>query len=158
VDNLGYKHLLLAADFEEESEPVVERARRLRDLLGARLSLLHVVEHIPPAVELMPLGLSGESSLPDDLALEEELLGIARRQLGALGDRLGVPESDRLVRVGPVAHLIDETAAEIGADLVVVGGRGHRGLLGLFGSTAKGVLSGLCCDVLCVRLERPDKG
>jgi universal stress protein A len=152
METRGYSHLLIAADFEPESEPVVQRAMSLRKLLGARLSILHVVEHVPPAVELMPLGLSGETSLPDDLALEEELMQIARRQIDALGERLGVSEEQRFVRVGPVGHVIDDTAAEIGADLVLVGGHGRHGFLGMFGSTAKNVLKDLRCDVLCVRI------
>jgi len=151
-----YRHLLLAVDFEPESQPVLERARSLRDLLGAQLSLLHVVEHVPPAVEYMPLGFAGEVSSPDDLSLEEELMAVARRQLDTLGEQLGVPESDRLIRVGPTGHLIDEVAGEIGADLILIGSRGRHGLLGLFGSTAKTVLRSQTCDVLCVRIGAED--
>jgi universal stress protein A len=151
-----YSHLLVAVDFEPESEPVVARARALRDLFGARLSLLHVVEHVPPAVEYMPLGFAGEVSSPDDLALEDELMALARRQLDTLGEQLGVPEADRLIRVGPTGHTIDEVAGEIAADLILIGRRGRHGLLGLFGSTAKTVLRSQACDVLCVRLGAED--
>ena len=151
-----YSHLLLAVDFEPESEPVVARARSLRDLFGDRLSLLHVVEHVPPAVEYMPLGFAGEVSSPDDLALEEELMALARRQLDTLGEQLGVPVADRLIRVGPTGHTIDEVAGEIAADLILIGSRGRHGLLGLFGSTAQTVLRGQACDVLCVRLGAED--
>ena len=151
-----YSHLLLAVDFEPESEPVVARARSLRDLFGARLSLLHVVEHVPPAVEYMPLGFAGEVSSPEDLALEEELMALARRQLDTLGEQLGVPAADRIIRVGPTGHTIDEVAGEIAADLILIGSRGRHGLLGLFGSTAKTVLRGQACDVLCVRLGPED--
>jgi len=151
-----YRHILLAVDFEPESEPVVARARSLRDLFGARLSLLHVVEHVPPAVEYMPLGFAGEVSSPDDLTLEDELIEVARRQMDTLGEQLGVPETDRLIRVGPTGHTIDEVAGEIGADLILIGSRGRHGLLGLFGSTAKAVLRSQKCDVLCVRLGTND--
>lgn len=151
-----YRHLLLAVDFEPESEPVVARARALRDLLGARLSLLHVVEHVPPAMEYMPLGFAGEVVTPDDLSLEEELMAVARRQIDALGEQIGVAEADRLIRVGPTGHTIDEVAGEIGADLILIGSRGRHGLLGLFGSTAKTVLRGQTCDVLCVRIQERD--
>jgi universal stress protein A len=147
-----YRHLLLAVDFEPESEPVVARARALRDLLGARLSLLHVVEHVPPAMEYMPLGFAGEVPPPEDLSLEEELMAVARHQLDTLGDQLGVAESDRLIRVGPTGHTIDDVAGEIGADLILIGSQGRHGLLGLFGSTAKTVLRSQKCDVLCVRI------
>lgn len=152
MDTGGYRHLLLAVDFDPASDPVVERARRLRDLFGARLSLLHVVELVTPVAEYMPLGFSGELSAPDDLSLEQELTEVARRRLDELGDRLGVAGTDRVIRVGPVGPTIDETAEEIGADLAVIGSRGSHGFLGLFGSTAKSVLRSLKCNVLCVKL------
>ncbi|MCG6896501.1 MAG: universal stress protein [Thiocapsa sp.] len=151
-----YKSLLLAVDFEKESEPVVARARRLRDLLGARLYLLHVVEHIPTTMEYMPVGYAGDVAAPDSLELEQELLDIARRELDALGDALGVPVSDRLVRTGPTGRLIDEAARELAVDLVVIGSHGRHGFMGLFGSTARTVLRNLTCDVLCVKIEGED--
>ena len=150
----NYAHLLLAVDFEPESEPVVARARQLRDELGARLTLLHVLEHIPPAMESMYLGYSGEMALPADaVELEKELLDVARRQMDVLGGQLGVEPADRLVRTGSTGHLIDEVAAELGVDLVVMGTHGRHGLLGLFGSTARTVLRSSSCDVLCVKLS-----
>jgi universal stress protein A len=152
----NYRHLLLAVDFDPASEPAIERAVRLRDLLGARLSVLHVVEMAAPAPDLMPLGFPGELATTDELALEEELMDNACRQLKALGERLGVAESDRLVRVGPVGATIDSVAEELGADLVVIGSHGSHGFLGLFGSTAKSVLRALKCDVLCVKLRREE--
>lgn len=147
-----YTHLLLAVDFEPESEPVIQRAEALRARYGARLTLLHVLEHVPPAIEYMPLGLGGEVTLPDDLALEEELMRIARQQMEALGERLGVAAEDRLIRIGSTGAVIDDTGEEVGADLIVIGTRGRHGLLGLFGSTAKSVLRSASCDVLCVRI------
>lgn len=151
-----YQRLLLAVDFEKESEPVIERAQRLKTQLDARLFLLHVVEHVPPAVELTPIGYAGDVSVPANLDLEEELLAMARREIDALGERLGVEPADRLVRVGPTGRLIDEVAGEIGADLVVIGSRGRHGFMGLFGSTARVVLRNLTCDVLCVKLDEED--
>jgi universal stress protein A len=148
----GYDHLLLAVDFEPASEPAIERAARLRMLFGARLSLLHVTELVTPAAEYMPLGFSGDIAAPDEMALEQELIQSARRQLDVLGERLGVAGPDRLVRVGSVGPTIDETAEEIGADLGVIGRRGSHGFLGLLGSTAKSVLRSIKCDVLCVKI------
>ena len=148
----NYKHLLLAVDFEPNGAPVIERARLLSTLFGARLSLLHVVEHVNPPQEYLPLGCGAELPIPDEIGLEEELLELSRRQLDSLGDSLGVAAEDRLVRVGPTGHTIDAVAAEIGADLVVVGSHGRHGLMGLFGSISKSVLGSLTCDVLCVKL------
>lgn len=153
MDTHDYQRLLLAVDFEKESEPVVARAQRLKSLLGARLFLLHVVEHVPPTMEYMPVGYAGDVALPESLDLEEELLAIARRELDVLGERLDVPIADRLVRVGPTGRTIDEVAGELDIDLVVIGSRGRHGFLGLFGSTARSVLRNPTCDVLCVKIE-----
>lgn len=149
----NYQHLLLAVDFEKDSEPVIARAAQLRDLLGARLTLLHVIEHIPPAMESMYLGYSGEMALPaETVELEDELLEVARQQMEALGEQLGVQADDRLVRAGSTGYVIDEVAAELAVDLVVIGTHGHHGLLGLFGSTDRTVLKGSSCDVLCIKI------
>ena len=153
MDTHDYQRLLLAVDFEKESEPVVARAQRLKSLLGARLFLLHVVEHVPPTMEYMPVGYAGDVAVPESLDLEEELLAIARRELDVLGERLDVPIADRLVRVGPTGRTIDEVAGELDIDLVVIGSRGRHGFLGLFGSTARSVLRNPTCDVLCVKIE-----
>jgi universal stress protein A len=153
MDTREYQRLLLAVDFEKESEPVVARAQRLMTLLGARLFLLHVVEHIPPTMEYMPVGYAGDVAVPENLELEEELLAIARREIDVLGERMDVPVADRLVRVGSTGRTIDEVAGELDIDLVVIGSRGRHGFLGLFGSTARSVLRNSTCDVLCVKIE-----
>lgn len=150
-----YRHLLLALDFAPESAPVVSRAQSLRGLFAARLSLLHVLEPIPPAMDYMPLGLAGEMSTPNERPLEGEFVASARGQLAALGTQIGVPESDQIIRVGPIAHTIEEVASEVGADLILIGSRGRHGLLGLFGSTAKALLRSPRRDVLCVRIGEP---
>jgi universal stress protein A len=152
MDSGPYNHLLLAVDFEPSGAPVIARARQLRTLFGARLILLHVLEHVTAAQDYLPLGFGADLPVPNDVGLEQELLDIARRQLDVVGDSLGVAATDRLVRVGPPGHTIDAVASEVGADLVIVGSHGQHGFLGLFGSTAKAVLRSLSCDVLCVKL------
>jgi len=149
----AYQHILVAVDFEQESEVVVARAAQLSRLLDARLTLLHVVEYIPPAVESMYLGYSGEIALPDTKDLEDELMEFSKSQMSQLGEQLGVPEADRLIRVGATGRTIDTVAAELEVDLVIVGSRGRHGLLGLFGDTAESVLRRATCDLLCVKIH-----
>ncbi|MBK1645429.1 universal stress protein UspA [Thiocapsa imhoffii] len=156
METQDYQRLLLAVDFERESEPVIARAQRLRDLMNARLFLLHVVEHIPPSMDYVPVGYAGGVAAPDTLELEEELLTMAQRELDLLGARLDVPSRDRFVRVGPTARTIDEATTDLNIDLVVIGSRGRHGFLGLFGSSARAVLRNSTCDVLCVKIDEPD--
>jgi universal stress protein A len=148
-----YKHLLLAVDFARDAEAVIERALKLRTSCGARLSLLHVLEYVPQAVELMPMSYAGDMALPETFDLEGELIAAAQAQLDALGERLQVPAEDRHIQVGPTGHVIQATAQELGADLVILGSHGRHGLKALMGSTVKSVVHGLCCDLLCVRIQ-----
>ncbi len=147
MNPVKYAHLLLAVDFSPETEPVVARAEQLRRECGARLSLLHVVEYLPMAY-------SGDLILPDDFDLEQQLLDVAKKQMQALGDRLQVPEPDRHIGIGSIGPTILRTAEEIGADLIIIGSHGHRGLAVLLGSTARNVLNSAPCDVLAVRIRK----
>lgn len=140
-----YLHLLLAVDFSAEMEHVIGRARRLRDLHRARLSLVHVVEHLPMAY-------SGDLALPEDFSLEEELLDIATRRMEELGERLGVPSEDRHVVAGTTTKEILRVAETQAVDLILVGSHGRHGLAMLLGSTANSVLHHARCDVLAVRI------
>lgn len=142
----AYEHLLLAVDFSPETDSVVERARQLREQWQARLSLLHVVEHLP-------MSYSGDLVLPDDFDLEQELLDVAKKQMASLGERLGVPEDDRHIEIGSTGRTVLHLAAELGADLIVLGSHGRHGLAALLGSTARTVLNGAPCDVLAVRIK-----
>jgi universal stress protein A len=72
-----YRRILLVVDLGEHSERIGARARDLASVLGAELSVLHVVEYVP--VEPM-----GETLLPA-VQIEEELVQRARVQSSASG-------------------------------------------------------------------------
>ena len=116
------------------------------------MSLVHVVEYVPMAVDFMPLTYVGDIVLPEDFALETTLLETAQGQMDALGERIGVPTGDRHVQIGSVGHAIQVAAEELGIDLVILGCHGRHGFKALLGGTAKGLVQGLNCDLLCVRI------
>lgn len=146
----GYTNILLAADFQQDSEMVTNRAVEVAARYGATLSLLHVVENMPvePGNELM---------IPPTAAVESELLENAERRLRQLGDQIGVPASRREVRVGQTKREIIDYAEENGIDLIVVGSHGRHGLALLLGSTANALLHGASCDLLAVRIRTDQK-
>ena len=146
MDTPAYQQLLLAVDFAPETDPVVERARQLTEHCQARLMLLHVVEHLP-------MSYSGDLVLPDDFDLERELLEVAKKQMAALGERLGVPAGDRHIEIGATGRTILRLASDLKADLIILGSHGRHGLAALLGSTARTVLNGAGCDVLAVRIR-----
>jgi universal stress protein A len=149
-----YRHLLLAVDFAPESEVVVERAVALRGRFDARLTLLNVVEYVPPEAELAGGAFMAEPMLPADLDLERELVDVARRELDALGERIGVPPEDRIVEFGPTGRSIEHVAKDLGVDLIIVGARDHTWLGNLFGSISRSLLRHEVCDLLAVRIHK----
>ncbi|HVK99631.1 MAG TPA: universal stress protein [Dongiaceae bacterium] len=139
-----YTHILLAADFNQESDIVVKRAKALAETFGAKLSLVHVLE---------PISIAYGGEFPVDLGdLHKELEKQAQTQLAELGDRLGVTPDSRYLEVGITEKEILRVAKAKGADLIVLGSHGRHGLALLLGSTANAVLHHAEIDVLAVRI------
>jgi universal stress protein A len=142
----GYRYILLAADLTPHSETVGNRAVQLAASSGARLGLIHVVEHVP-------------MDFPNDVVIPEQLDGVgflvdhATQRITELAQALGVPDAPRWVEVGSAKREITRVAAEQHVDLIVVGSHGRHGLGVILGSTADGVLHHAGCDVLAVRIK-----
>lgn len=144
-----YKHILLAADFNDESEIVEKRAAALKDTFSATLSIVHVLE---------PISIAYGGEFPVDLGdLHKELEKQAMSQLRALGEKLGVPEERQHLEVGITEKEVLRVAEGEGADLIVMGSHGRHGLALLLGSTANAVLHHAKIDVLAVRVNRDGK-
>jgi universal stress protein A len=141
-----YKHILLAVDFSNATESLVQRALALREFCGAELSLVHAVEPvvIDPSYDVFP-------AVP--LGLEQEVADKAKQELMRLGERLGVTPERCHVVLGSTKNEILRCAREQAVDLIVVGSHGRHGVALLLGSTANAVLHGAPCDVLAVRIS-----
>jgi universal stress protein A len=143
----SYKHVLLAVDFFEPAQVVIDRAKVLAETYKAALSLIHVVDNMP----LPDTGYGLDAAYNVDLT--SELIAAARKKLSGLANKLGV-EKDRVwVELGSPKLEITRIAEEKLVDLIVVGSHGRHGLALLLGSTANGVLHHAKCDVLAVRLQ-----
>lgn len=141
-----YSHILLAADFHDESGKVVARAQVLRDANQCKLSIVHVIE---------PIGVAYGGEFPLDLGdLHRELEKQGRAKLAELGQLLNVPAEQQFLEVGITEREILRVAKEQAADLIVIGSHGRHGLALLLGSTANGVLHHAVCDVLAVRVGK----
>ncbi|HEY5559330.1 MAG TPA: universal stress protein [Steroidobacteraceae bacterium] len=138
-----YRRILLVVDLGEQSELVGARARDLAAMLGADLTVLHVVEYVP--VEPM-----GETLLPA-IQIEEELVQRARLRLGELTAKLGISSVRCDVAAGNIKAEIVRAAQEQHVDLIVLGCRERRGPSILVNFTEDTVLHAAPCDVLAVR-------
>jgi universal stress protein E len=136
-------HVLVGSSLLPTSDDVVRSALLVARAAGAKLHLVHA--HTPMAlavVEAAPVLLAD-----DQLAVEAMLsaqvsrLGIASAELGSSGLALGPPH-----------RVIIDRAAEIGADLIVVGAAETSPTLArYFGSTADRVVRKATRPVLVVR-------
>ncbi|MGH8131140.1 MAG: universal stress protein, partial [Steroidobacteraceae bacterium] len=89
-----YRRILLVVDLGEQCAQIGARARDLASVLGAELSVLHVVEYVP--VEPM-----GETLLPA-VQIEEELVQRAKQRLADLTAKLGIGSARRHVAAGNI--------------------------------------------------------
>ena len=140
-----YNKVLLAIDLHADSIGIGRRARDLAALLGAELTVLHVVEYVP----VEPVG---ETMMPP-LQLLDELAASARQRLVALCSDIGVDADHQRVEVGNVKSDIVRVARSMHSDLIVLGARERHGLSIFVNLTEDTVLHAAPCDVLAVRVS-----
>lgn len=146
---MPYQHILVAVDLTDECHPVVRRAQALAQASSAKLSLVHIVE---------PMAMAFGGDVPMDLSmLQQQQFEQARERLQTFAGIYSELTSDqRHLAYGQPRQEIHRLAEEQGCDLIVVGSHGRHGLALLLGSTANDVLHGAPCDVLAVRLKKPE--
>lgn len=136
-----YRHLLVALDGGAASQAALDHAVALAAALGARLQVVHVVD----ATELPPVAPAGSSAQPDEAVHPARLqaqqwLQRALRQAQAAGVQASTRMLEGRALGRTVGELLADEARASGADLVLVGSQGRRGLDRLFlGSVAEQV-------------------
>jgi nucleotide-binding universal stress UspA family protein len=106
--------IVVGTDFSDESHAALEHALRLAVDSGARIALVHAYEEVP-----------GTDAVEDPT---QRLLDCVAREIAGSGaSRRGI-QIDAVVRRGRPWDKILNVASEYGADLVVLGGSGQRGL------------------------------
>lgn len=117
MKNTKYKHILLAIDFSKGSSVVNDRAKELAIQMGAKLTLLHIVEPLP----------GYGYAFVGATEVEMELMEAARKQLAKLGKKLSVAVKDQHVELGPTKVEINRVAEDLKVDLIIVGSHGRHG-------------------------------
>jgi nucleotide-binding universal stress UspA family protein len=148
VGSVAYKTILCPIEFSDPSTRALEYALTLAEETGARLILLHVVEHVVDASQLREV--SHFTILEYQRHVEED----ARARL-----RSAVPEEARVwctpverVMSGKAHRSILQVAKEENVEVIVMGVHG-KGALNrrLFGSTTHHVIREARCPVLTLR-------
>ena len=131
--------IVVGTDFSDGAHTALERALCMAEDSGARVALVHAYEEVPGA------------NAPDDPTAR--LLDHLAQEIAASGaTRRGV-HIEPLVRRGPPWEKILNVATDYGAELVVVGSSGERGMTRGFplGSVAHRVLALSTRSVLVAR-------
>jgi nucleotide-binding universal stress UspA family protein len=150
--------IVVGVDYSDDAELALRQSIEMAASRNAELHAIHVISEIPPPLPLecaIPPGLwsisVGEtaSRLEQYIARKVESL----RESGAIG--AGQLRVVVHVRLMVPAREIAELAADLEADLVVLGTHGRRGLPRLvLGSVAEEVVRLAPCPVLVVRPKR----
>lgn len=141
---MGFQKLLIAVDESPIAARAVDVAMDLAKSLHAQVALVHVIDPSPIY--------AAEAGMPsDELAVLAERDGT--RLMADLRARL--PADVHVLQFlpwGQPGPEIAKAAKEWGADLVVIGSHGRRGLTrALVGSVAEAVMRHAPCPVLVVR-------
>jgi nucleotide-binding universal stress UspA family protein len=147
----AYRKILVAVDGSRASDKGLREAMRLAKAEGARLYLMHVVDEYPAfaAIDGMMAGAPGADLVPALREGGKKVLAKAK----AAAQKAGVPATTVLREaLGPAAYPIVREAKKLGADLIVVGTHGRRGVRRLvMGSDAEQVVRTASVPVLLVR-------
>jgi len=147
---MAYKRILVPVDGSRTSKAGLREAIALAKGSGASLLLVHVVDQ--HYIGLM--GLDSAAGLSEMMeSLKRSGRGILKNAQ-ATADRAGVKASAVLLETltGPAADLIVRQAKKSGADLIVLGTHGRRGVRRLLmGSDAEQVVRNAPVPVMLVR-------
>jgi len=141
--------ILVPTDFSYAADRALNHAVQLARRFRARVALLHVVATVGFPEILIP-------ALRVDLP---QLVTLSRERLDRLVRRFRIRPSHLAVKTGHAAAEILQFEVETGADLIVMGARGHNQLDRLLiGTTAERVVRHARCPVLVVPLPRRAAG
>lgn len=140
------KNILVPTDLSEGAEEALDFACEMATKFGATVHLLNVIGI--PTLGVPELGIALTSTMIDSMVHDnqEALDKLADSKCNAA--HIG----ERLLRTGDARDTILQVAKEIGADLIVMGTHGRRGVTrALLGSVTEMVVRSAPCPVLTVR-------
>ncbi len=140
------KNILVPTDLSEGAEEALDYACELAIQLGAQIHLVNVIGI--PALGMPELGVALTSTVIDSMIADNQqaIDALATSKAG----RANIGQV--LLKTGDARAVINQTALEVSADLIVMGTHGRRGVSrALLGSVAESVVRSAPCPVLTVR-------
>jgi nucleotide-binding universal stress UspA family protein len=144
-----FQNVLVGADSSVTAARAVRAAADLAKAIGATLHVVTAYKPETVRVPDLPTEFADRVTHPADVLLEE---------LRMMVDKIGV-NAEFHAATGEPAEAIIRVADRIGADLVVVGNRGMRGVRRILGSVPNTVAHSANCSVLIVdTITEPGEG
>jgi len=138
----GYKQILVGIDFTETTSQLIDRAVCISKPFNADITLLHIIDYLPPAYAM--------DELPNAFVSEAVLCGLAKSQLADIMKNYPGTQFQSRVLFGRRKSSFIKLAKEIGADLAILGKHDLAEKERFLGSTAYGVISRSDFDILVV--------
>lgn len=157
-----FKKILVAVDRATDCTTILERAMELAADSGSRLEIFSCIQDIaiahPELMAVTNLGLYGSTYNRELIEQSERLMQEEMERTVGWLQSLQTTAIDRGIptefhyQSGDAGQQICNYAKKWGADLIVIGRRGRKGLSELFlGSTSNYVVHHACCSVLVVQ-------
>lgn len=136
---------LVPTDFSEHADHALAYAVSLAAQLDAKIHLVHAI--VLPVGVLPEIGLAfGAVGMQTTTTDAQEAIDV---RVAQYRDRVSF--APPVIEVGDAREVVDRIAGNIGADLIVMGTHGRRGLRQmLLGSVAESVVRSAPCPVLTV--------
>ena len=142
--------ILVATDFSEHADHALEYAAQLAARFDATLHLVHAVSIAPMGVP--EIGVAYSAMMVESITKDAQTA--LETRAARYRDRVTV--APVRLELGDARDIIDRVAEQIGADLIVIGTHGRRGIRRmLLGSVAESVVRSAPCPVLTIRPKRP---
>lgn len=142
-----YIHILVAIDFSPSSDQILNKAADVAKRNNARLSLLHIVEYLPP------IDTAYEPTLANSWVIDEhKMINQAKNTLEKFAQKHQLENVGLHTLPGSPRYEITQFVNDNKCDLIVMGSHGRHGIRLLLGSTANAVLHDMPCDILAIKL------
>lgn len=138
-----YQHILLAVDISANATKLLNKTKKLAELFGAKLTVLHAIERSPSADHLFV----------NEKKYEDINIEVTKKKLKEMGFFNQFDKNNLIIEFGSIKNVILNTAEKLHCDLIVVGSHGRHGLQKILGSTANAILYGATQDVFMIRYE-----
>lgn len=159
IPGIQVKKILFPTDLSKNAEYAFEYAVGIAGCFGARITILHVLEKLPPNALLILQAFHGTDRWKEiEKMNDEEVVRTIRNRLEAFCEeaRSRLPDcsfivDDVIVETGHPVEKILHHASETQCNMIVMGARGHGLLKDVFlGSTSERVLRRCSKPVLVV--------